>query len=668
VTGEWHTASELASRQLPGLPTTAVAIRAYLERSGALDGAEGARWRKREGRGGGIEYHCSALPLQAQAALALQTTDSSHSRSAAPRCRSEEGAAPDAPDQAKGALKRDGMWQWFERLPEKKKRTAAERARALDAVEALISNGTDKLAAMALVAREANVSRSTLYAWEALVLAIPREDWLPHLAPRHVGSLQRSECDSEAWDFLRADYLRPERPTFEACYRRLQAVAAERGWRLPSKRTLARRIEALPEATRVLAREGVEALKRLYPAQERTRGHFHALEAVNADGHKWDVFVRWPDGEVGRPVMIAWQDLYSGKVLAWRVDKTENKEATRLSFGDLVEQWGIPDHAWLDNGRQFASKWITGGAPNRFRFKIRDDEPLGLLTDLGVEAHWTTPYSGQSKPIERAFRDFATDTAKHPRFAGAWCGNNPLAKPENYASAAVPLDVFLQTVGEAIAEHNARPGRRSAVCQGRSFDAVFAESYAAAPIRRATEAQRRLWLLAAEAVGTARRDGSIAIEGNRFWAPFLTDLRGTRVSVRFDPQRLQQDLHVYALDGRYLGAAPCIEAAGFDNVEAARAHNRARAAWMRGQKMMLEAERRLTIRQVAEMLPSAPEPVVPERKVVRLMAGNAALASQSHELPEQSPDEIKLLRGMRSLRVVRGTHSHDVRGEDVLTE
>ncbi|WP_245528436.1 transposase domain-containing protein [Gluconobacter morbifer] len=45
----------------------------------------------------------------------------------------------------------------------------------------------------------------------------------------------------------------------------------------------------------------------------------------------------------------------------------------------------------------------TGGIPNRFRFKVKEDEPVGIMTQLGVEVHWTTPYSGQSKPIERAW-------------------------------------------------------------------------------------------------------------------------------------------------------------------------------------------------------------------------------------------------------------------------
>ena len=83
-------------------------------------------------------------------------------------------------------------------------------------------------------------------------------------------------------------------------------------------------------------------------------------------------------------MLVAIQDVYSGKFLAWRLDESENRVPVRLAIGDMVERYGIPEHMVLDNGRSFASKWITGGTANRFRFKVRDDEPDGLLTQLGV--------------------------------------------------------------------------------------------------------------------------------------------------------------------------------------------------------------------------------------------------------------------------------------------
>ncbi|WP_332460286.1 transposase domain-containing protein [Pseudophaeobacter flagellatus] len=73
----------------------------------------------------------------------------------------------------------------------------------------------------------------------------------------------------------------------------------------------------------------------------------------------------------------------------------------------------------------------------RFRFKVREEDPLGVLPLLGIQIHWATPAHGQAKPIERAFRDLASDVAKDPCFAGAYVGNRPDAKPENYGKRLV---------------------------------------------------------------------------------------------------------------------------------------------------------------------------------------------------------------------------------------
>lgn len=641
---EWFSAAEIAALALPMTPASKPAVLDMARRNGwQRPEWKGERWRDRQGRGGGVEFHITVLPHVAQIKLTLALTDI------------EEASERDA---GKRELTRAEMWAWFEGLPEHKKTEAKRRLEALDAIRTLVQTGIKKVFAAQLVAAQFKVALTTLYGWEKLTHGQDRHDWLPYLAPRHAGRSESVECSPEAWDYLKSDWLRLSQPTFQSCHGRLVRVAREKGWTIPSARTLQRRLEALPEGVRVLGREGPEALKRLYPAQQRDRGVFHALEAVNADGHKWDVFVKWPDGYVGRPVMVAFQDLYSGMILSWRVDRSENKEAVRLAFGDMVEAHGIPDHCWLDNGRNFASKWLTGGAPTRYRFKIKDDEPAGVMTTLGVEVHWTTPYHGQAKPIERAFRDFATNTAKHPRFEGAYTGNSPVAKPENYGTAAVDLDVFLKTIGEEIAAHNAREGRRTDTARGRSFKATFEESYAKSPIKKATGEQRRLWLLAAEAVGAAKVDGSILVMGNRYWAEFLASHRGQKLTVRFDPQKLQSDLHVYRLDGAYLGAAPCVEKVGFNDADAAREHARAKSDFRKAEKAKLAAERKLTPAQVAALLPDADEPAPPpESKVVRLVSGANALKPAARLETETEEDEA-LFAAIREANAARpgGVH------------
>ena len=624
----WFSAADLAAENLPGMPDTASGISMKAQTSG---------WptRPREGRGGGVEYPLAALPILAQSALALR------------EARAPEPVA--------------GRGEWLDRQTEKAKARARRKVEALEAVRALALSGQTKVLAMQLVAHQMQVTVSTLYNWEGAIKFEARTDWMPLLAPKHVGGGREAECSDEAWDMLRADWLRLERPSFTSCYRRLVAAAAERGWTLPAARTLERRLLALPTAVQVVAREGVDALKRMYPAQARDRSVFHALEAVNADGHKWDVFVKWPDGTIGRPLMVAFQDLYSGKFLSWRIDRSENKECVRLAFGDMVNEFGIPDHCYLDNGRSFASKWLTAGVRNRFRFKIRDEDPVGIFTQLGVQIHWTTPYAGQSKPIERAFGDLARDLAKHPRFAGAYVGNSPMAKPENYGSSAVPLDVFIQVIGEGIAEHNARQGRKATVCAGRSFDATFAESYAISAIRKAAPEHRRLWLLAAENVLVGRRDGAIELLGNRYWAEFLHQQMGDRVVIRFDPETLQDDLHVYRLDGAYLGAAPCVAAVGFNDVNAARLHNQARKAWIRGAKDMAAAERKMTLDQIAAMAPEPAATTAPETKVVRLQTLGATALKPRAEVDEdaQIAEDRRWGAAVHQLRLVAPDDDED---------
>lgn len=543
----------------------------------------------------------------------------------------------------------DSLWNVYARKNSKQK---ARAKRSLDAVqmrnqlneeaEAHKAAGLpyhSRAKIFALVADHFDVSVGALKNWCRAVRDHHPSDWVAVLAPQDAGRTVTADFSPEAWDYFKADYLRLESPSAAACYDRLMRIAPANGWNVPHLRTVERKLDReLPRAVIKLAREGREALQRMYPHQERDRSVFHALEAVNADGHKFDVFVKWPDGEIGRPLMCAWQDIFSGKMLAYRVAKTENADSIRLSFGDMIEEFGIPSHAFLDNGRGFASKWMTGGTPTRFRFKVKEEEPTGIMTTLGIQIHWATPYHGQAKPIERAFRDMCEYIAKHPAFAGAYTGNNPTAKPENYGSKAIPLEKFLAVLETEIRAHNARTGRKGSTVNGRSFDQAFAESYEQSPIRKATEAQRGLWLLAAESVTVRKQDGTIHMQfdrRNRYWSEELQEYAGQKIVVRFDPQRLHESVYCYTLDNRFICDALCLEAEGFNNTEAAREHAKNRKRFMSASKAALEAERRMDVLQAAAMLPEIDDAPTPDAKVVRMaIPARDIPAPTSRELSE----------------------------------
>jgi hypothetical protein len=653
---QWFTAAELAGMALPGMPATKRGINMIADAAGWNDPARGwdatsnpaGVWRKRAGRGGGVEYHLALLGADAQVRVML-----------------ESGAPVPEPEETERArLTGADLWEWYDRQPAHAKDKAKARHAMLRKVEALVANGHTRDAAVALISSmgDKQVSARSIWRWFSAVAGLDRHDWLPALAPAHAGGGSAAELTHEAWELFKADYLRLEAPTLTACYRRLCRSAEQHGWRLPAEKTIARKIEReIHRTVLVLAREGMDALKQTMPAMKRDRSGFHALEAINGDGHKWDVFVRFPDGSIGRPMMVAFQDLYSNKMLAWRFDRSENKESIRLALGDVVEQFGIPGHIYFDNTHAFANKALTAGSSHRYRFKTRDEDPIGLCEAMGIAVHFVLPYSGQSKPIERAWRDFAQDIAKHPAFAGAYCGNNPMAKPENYGNAAVPFDDFVRIAGQEIHAWNAQQGRRTDIARGRSFDAVFAESYASkgALIRTASEGMMRQWRLAAEGIAAHRKDGSVMIHGNRFWDGWLSQHAGDKLIVRFDPQNMHAGVFIYDQAERYLGFAPVLEAQGFADVGAAREHARQRNLWMKAGKVQLAAERSMTVLQRAAELPEPPtsEPPETEHTVIQHIfptAGSAALAARHVAISEQAADQDEFMAHFqKGLQLVR---------------
>jgi putative transposase len=636
----WFTAAELADLALPGLPKSKRKVNERASDEGWALKADGAGMplaRPRVGvRGGAIEYHIGVIPAASRLELVkrgIAIGESAANPSAEPSCQ----------------------WRWFEAQSAATKNEAHRRAALVGLIERNERIGLTRTAAIATVSAEHGVGASTLWGWLTLIDGCDPNNRLPLLAPRRAGGGAEADIDGEVWTFFLSDYLRPEKPTVQACHRRAEAFAQSRGIQIPSYRTFDRRLKRMDQRPIILKREGEESLRRMLPPQKRTVADLHAMALVNIDGHKFDVFVRFPDGRIGRPMMVAIQDIYSRKMLAWRIGETENAVLTRLAFADLFQKWGIPKGCLLDNGRAFASKWITGGAPTRFRFKIREEEPTGLLTALGVQIHWAQPYRGQSKPIERAFRDLTEVIARHPATAGAYTGNSPMAKPDNYGDRAVDLADFTRIVANGIAAHNARTGRRTEMARLGSFDSTFEESYRTAPIGKATPEQLRMALLTADEVSVGRQSGAIEnFYGNRYWSAELAQLAGKRVTVRFDPDNLLSDLHVYSRDGRYLCAAPVWEATGFLDVAAAKRRAKQESDWKKAARNAAELEDLMTAEQLVAMLPDfSDEGDVPTPSVVRPVRhhGQTAAALRPAADPGRQPNPQFIAR-FTKLRVV----------------
>lgn len=475
------------------------------------------------------------------------------------------------------------------------------RARIVTTAERLHENGLRYRDVYPKVEKLFGVPERSVRRWCKLVVGAPIEDWAVLLLPKYRPTVQPKPVNDDAWNWFLSDYLRLSKPGLAACHRRLLEAAKHRPeWgEVPSEQSLRRRLQReVDPTTLMLRREGGEFFDHRIPAQQRDKTGMHALEHVNADGHRFDVFVRFPNLNpdkppiIRRPVLMAWQDLYSNKFLSWRLDETENGDVVRLAFADMVRDFGIPYKSTVDNGHAFADKRMTGGLLNRNRYKFLEEEPDGIYKSFNVEAHFTKPYHGQSKPIERGFRDLCEEIAKHPLCQGAYTGNRPNAKPEDHNTHAVDYHDFVALVEERIAEYNARQGRRTGVARGGSFDDAFFASYNAEStvIRRATEAQIQWLLLPIEGCLVGRDEAVITLMGNRFWHTALLEHRGEKMVVRFDPADIQAGIYVFENGAREpLCHAQCIARTGFSDTDAARRDARARKAVKNAAKKAAEA-------------------------------------------------------------------------------
>ena len=593
----WWSADELFEARLPDLSITKRRI-----------GERAKDWRRvpnavrrREGRGGGWEYHWSVLPLAAQQALLASTFEV----------------------RKKVEVDRDAVWADFEGLTSVAKAKAAHRLVLIDEVETLNAAGLNKTVATHEVGRIHGTSARTIFNWFTMIEGVATEDRLAFLVPRQqlAERSARVVIDPEFFALVKSDFLRLEKPSFTACYERATRVAKKEKLGVSPIHQVRRHYKKMiSKPTEIYLREGREALHRFYPHQTRDKTAMSALECVQGDFHKFDLWVQWP-GEVHpvRPQAVFFSDVYSGKLLNYRLSTTANSHTVQLCIGDMVDQYGIPQTALLDNGREFAAKVITGTAATRYRFKIQEDDIPGLLPLLGTKVVWATPYSGQSKPIERAFRDLCDYVSKHPAFSGAYTGNKPDAKPENYGSRAVPFEEFKEVLAQEVAEHNARPDRRSEVAFGKSFYKVFDDSFRRTPIRRPTEEQKRLWLLGAQGIKAKAGNGEITFMKGRYWSEWMYQIAGQKIVARYDPEALDAGLHIYAMDGAYLGHAADLGTGEFLNVADARELARKRAQHTRSVKDTAKAAKELSAAEIAARLKNAGRVLNDERPVAEIV-------------------------------------------------
>ena len=604
----FYSANELSQLGLKSLPTSHRRI---------LDKAKRENWnsRKRDGKGGGVEFAVKSMPEDVQAEIVVKLGKSAVKNLPV---LAEESAPVDA----------QLLWATYEQGTTKQQQKAQMKLGIMFAVAELVNGGVKILDALALVCHKHNqdgektVTVSAIKSWWYQIKDADRSLWLPLLMDSYGAHSESREATftPEAWAFFRADYFRNERPQFGSCYERLKRAASANGWVIPSPSSIKRKIlREIPKTHQTYLRDGTYALSRMYPSLIRTVAGIEAMEWVNGDGYKHNVWVRWHNGHIIRPKTWLWQDVRTRKILAYRCDESENTNMIRLALLDVVNKYGIPKHLTIDNTKAAANKKMTGGVKNRYRFKVREDEVQGIIPALGIQLHWTTVRygrgRGQAKPIERAFSHGGLGELvdKHPLLAGYHAGDNALDKPDNYQGnkAGVDYESFILALEEGIQMFNERQDRATEICQGKlSFNQAFERDYAVAEKRWATPEQLRYLLTLHEEV-TLKENGTFTLKAggevqglrNRYEAYELIGTSHKKVVVRYDPNNLHDAVWVYSLDGNYLAEAHCTVDAAFGDTTAAQDHSRKEREFVRHTQKAAQAAQDMAIQEAAAYMP-----------------------------------------------------------------
>jgi putative transposase len=568
-----------------------------------------------------------------------------------------ETGARQAPSAFNDQAYKDALWDTYLKATKGHKDEAARRAEILHEYNRLAANGARQAAILdALREKFGNdgVTRITVYRYRKTVKGQDASLWAPLLLPEWKGKTHRAEFTDEALEWIKEQYLIQSEPPLTLIYERAQKIAPEKGWILPSIDTVNARLKELDPAYVTWKRKGDKALAQTFLHQERDYSGLALHEIWCSDGHKADVFVKNEAGEVFRPYVAAWMDVRSRRLLGWSVGKSETAHLVRSALHKSIVGCGnaIPRIAQMDNGRAYASKENTGGAPNRYRFKVKENEIPGTMTLLGIESQWVTPGHGAAKPIEPFWRN-VTAMVKTNDFEGAYCGNKPDAKPENFSEKnAVPLAVFLRRLEETFADYNAR-GHRGNSMHGKSPDQVYESLLQTAVIRQATEAQLKFCFLAGESVSLDPNNGSFKILGNRYWSEACSGLsRMKGYSARYDPDNLSLPVSLF-LNDSFLFEVPVIEKTGFNNKEAGREYKRRKSSYKKSVKQLDQAREKMWEAEnsdfsLADDAPDPATPAMPKPKIAEpvrlpLQMPPAASSVDEEEAPLIGQDKFEEL-------------------------
>lgn len=194
--------------------------------------------------------------------------------------------------------------------------------------------------------------------------------------------------------------------TREMLYEKLTAIANINKWeKIPSYQTVTRYISYLMEDEGMrnawfLASRGTREYKNkvMVKGSRDTKG-LQVMQIVMGDEHTFDCWVSYkqPNGKVIaiKPHLAAWVDMRSRVIMGDVMCKDANSDILKQSLLKMIysEPGGVPEYLYIDNGKDYTAKTMTGRDRNDRSGMRFDNETMGFYKSIGIkDDHRALPY------------------------------------------------------------------------------------------------------------------------------------------------------------------------------------------------------------------------------------------------------------------------------------
>lgn len=552
---DWLTAREIAAEALPDMPVTESAVIRLADREAWNTHPTYAR--KRQGRGGGMEYHFRLLPTLAQVAYVQK-----HMTVGAVPARQE--TVPEGPIvQGRPGLERDA------RLAVIAAFELFERGLRLNR-QGCLAVFCDKYEMGSIKVEDwvkqtiPSVSRRSLMRW----MSIKRLGCVDNLAvDRSKARAGTGVLDTANGGKVKAFVLSliAHAPQLSAAQVRtqvedefgdaLQVVSkgVQSSIEVPPIRTFQHFLKVLKETHKV------ELVKLTNPDKFRST---MALSGVGTLRHITDPNALWqidasPVDALcvdGRHAIYACIDIATRRTI-WYVSRTPRASAVALLIRKAILAWGVPDTIKTDNGSDFVAQ-----------------DTKRLFSSIGITMELSEAYSPQQKGhVERAIKTFQHQFASLlPGYVGhSVAERKAIEDRKSFADrlgqdtaeafgvslSGAELQQAIDRWSETMYAHAPHGGLK-----GRTPFQAAAES--TTPIRTVDERALDVLLMPVAGKNGIRTTTKFGIRIDHYHYICAAILPGTDVFVRRDPNDMGR-VHAFTPDhGTYLGEAICPELSG----------------------------------------------------------------------------------------------------------